>query len=74
LALGVLPVVALVPGVAAATAVFAFPVWHLGLVRAALAAFGAPRRVRTVLIYALVVFLVPGSMATLAILAAIGAA
>ena len=74
LALAVLPVVALYPGVAVAAAVFAFPLWHLGLVGAALAAFGAHRRVRNVLIYALVVFLVPGSMATLAILAAIGAA
>lgn len=74
LAVAVLPVVALFPAIAAAVAVLAFPIWHLGLVGAALAAFAAPNRVRTVLIYALVVFLVPGSVATLALLAAIGAA
>lgn len=74
LSLAVLPVVPLFPALAAAAAVLAFPIWHLGLVGAALAAFGTPNRVRTVLIYALVVFLVPGSVATLALLAAMGAA
>lgn len=74
LSLAVLPVVALFPAVASAVAVLAFPIWHLGIVGAAVAAFGARNRVRTVLIYALVVFLVPGSVATLALLAAMGAA
>ncbi len=73
LALAVLPVVALFPALAASVAVLAFPIWHLGLIGAALAAFAARNRVRTVLIYALVVFLVPGSVATLALLAAMGA-
>lgn len=74
LSLAVLPVVPLFPALAAALAVLAFPIWHLGLVGAALGAFAAPNRVRSVLIYALVVFLVPGSVATLALLAAMGAA
>ena len=74
LALAVLPVVPLFPALAASLAVLVFPIWHLGLVGAALAAFRARTRVRTVLIYALVVFLVPGSAATLALLAAMGAA
>jgi hypothetical protein len=73
LALAVLPVVPLAPALAASMAVLAFPIWHLGLVGAALAAFATRHRVRTVLIYALVVFLVPGSVATLALLAALGA-
>ena len=74
LALAVLPVVPLFPTLAAAAAVLAFPIWHLGLVGAALGAFAARNRVRTVLIYALVAFLVPGSVAMLALLAAMGAA
>lgn len=74
LALAMLPVVVLYPALGASLAVLAFPIWHLGLVGAALAAFATRHRVRTVLIYALVVFLVPGSAATLALLAAMGAA
>ena len=74
LALAVFPMVPLFPALAAAVAVLAFPIWHLGLVGAAVAAFGTRHRVRTILIYALVVFLVPGSVATLALLAAMGAA
>lgn len=74
LALAMLPVAVLYPALGAALAALAFPIWHLGLVGAALAAFAARHRVRTVLIYALVVFLVPGSAATLALLAAMGAA
>ena len=74
LALAVLPVVPLFPTLAAAAAVLAFPIWHLALVGAALAAFATVQRTRTVLIYALVVFLVPGTAATLALLAAMGAA
>ncbi|MFN2321570.1 MAG: hypothetical protein ABR510_01240 [Trueperaceae bacterium] len=74
LALAVFPMVPLFPAIAAAVAVLAFPIWHLGLIGAGVAAFGVQHRVRTVLIYALVVFLVPGSVATLALLAALGAA
>lgn len=74
LALALLPAVLLAPALAAAAGVLAFPVWHLALVRAALAAHGARGRVRTVLLYALAVFLVPGTMAALALLAAAGAA
>ena len=74
LALAVFPMVPLFPALAAAVAALAFPIWHLGLVGAAVAAFGVRHRVRTGLIYALVVFLVPGSVAPRARLAAIGAA
>ncbi len=74
LALAVLPMVPLFPTVASALAVLTFPIWHLSLIGAGVAAFGNRHRVRTVLIYALVVFLVPGSVATLALLAALGAA
>ncbi len=74
MALGVLPVVPLYPGIAAIVTVLVFPIWHLGLVGAAQAAVAAPPPVRTVLFYAHVVVLVPGSMATLALLAAMGAA
>ncbi|MDF1521902.1 MAG: hypothetical protein P1P87_03675 [Trueperaceae bacterium] len=70
LALALLPVVPLFPGAASAAAVVAFPAWHLGLVGAALAAFDARARVRTVLLYALAVFLIPGTIAALALLAA----
>jgi hypothetical protein len=70
LSLALLPVVPLFPGATAAAAVLAFPAWHLGLIGAALAAFEARARVRTVLLYALAVFLIPGTIAALALLAA----
>lgn len=72
LAVSLLPAVVWVPAVATAAAVLAFPVWHLALVHHALAAFGVRTRVRVTLAYALAVFLVPGTLTTIALLASAG--
>ncbi len=72
LAISLLPVVPWVPTLASGAGVLAFPIWHLALVNGALTEFGVRHRVRLVLVYALAVFLVPGTLTTLAVLTSSG--